>query len=454
MPTPYEIRGEGRELALGIMSGTSLDGIDVFIGEIAWQPESTGEAKTAAKFFDFQLTLDKIYSASYPYGDAIRQSLEKLTASSEVSLAELVTLDKRLGEAYAAAVNKTLAAANIASSEIAFLGCHGQTVFHRAGAGLKKRLQENEKGTAHKNNLDKSKGETLSLQLGSAALLAEKTNIISVTNFRQRDIAAGGEGAPLVPIFDYLFYSSPAQHRILINIGGIANYTILPARGSYQEIRGSDTGPGNMMLDAAVKIITDGEKSYDIDGKMAAQGRAKEAGLDFLWQNSFFNRDLPRSTGRDDFGLSFVRSYLEFCQKNNFAARDIIATLTEFTVQAIARTLLLDIENLKATTGYFDDSKEVEILVSGGGSLNQEMMTRLSRTLKKKLNTREEFEEVKTRPLNSKTTLDLKLPKISAQEKEAAAFALLAWLTLNNKPGNIPQITGASRPVVLGEITY
>ncbi len=437
----YEGKNKDNEIAVGIMSGTSLDGIDVIIVDLNWKKSNKSEQTDQSGWLNFQLELEKIYFASLPYKEDIAKDLEHITNEPEVNLAEIVDLDRRLGEAYALAVNKVLVEADIASSRIAFVGCHGQTVFHRAGASGAGRLDKGSRGD-----------HTLSLQLGSAAVLAERTGITTVTNFRQRDIAAGGEGAPLVPVFDYLFYANFTKHRILINIGGIANYTIIPAGGSCQDVRGSDTGPGNMMLDAAVKIITGGERKFDKNGEMAASGTVQQAGLDFLLQHGFFNRELPRSTGRAEFGEHFVRKYMKFCRKNSFADSDIIATLTEFTVQTIADTLLLDLNEMSTSSEHFQEPRIMEIFVSGGGSFNRELMRRLASTMKNKLKRVGQMRRVETEVLNSKTAAENKLPLISAEEKEAAAFAVLAWLTLKNKPGNLPQITGASKPVVLGEV--
>jgi anhydro-N-acetylmuramic acid kinase len=285
------------------------------------------------------------------------------------------------------------------------IGSHGQTVRH---------VPRSPGGAAR------------TLQLGAASLLAERTGIAVVSDFRTRDTAAGGEGAPLVPIADWWLFRSAEESRVLLNVGGMANVTWLPSGKGLDQVLALDTGPGNAVMDALVRIGSGGAFDYDAGGARAASGRPSQALIEELLADPFFQLPPPRSTGREKFGDRYAHQLREVATEMGLSDADLVATALELTAAAVEQGIRLFI----APHGRVD-----AVYVSGGGARNPTLMASLARRLA----------PARLQPLSA-----LGVP---AEAKEALAFAFLAHLTLCGVPGNVPAATGASRPVVLGHIT-
>jgi anhydro-N-acetylmuramic acid kinase len=262
------------------------------------------------------------------------------------------------------------------------------------------------------------------LQLGEPAVIAERTGLMVVSNFRTRDMAAGGQGAPLVPFVDYLLFSSESANRVALNIGGISNVTYLPAHGRAEDTLAFDTGPGNMIIDAMVHYMTQGGQGYDRDGMIAESGTVNRGLLNKMMEHPFFHRPPPKSTGREEFGLEYAVKMYEF--NSQIMPRDIVATATQFTALTISDAL----KKFVQPKGKID-----EIIVSGGGAFNPVLMEHLNKNL----------------PGIKVLTSDTLGTPVKA--KESMAFAILARETALGRPSNLPTATGAAGPRVLGQIT-
>lgn len=366
-------------LYIGLMSGTSMDGIDAILLDL-----HAGRCQTLATHYA-------------PYSAAIRSALLALVDNRErADLGELGDLDARLGYFYADAVQELLAKTTLTAASIKAVGSHGQTVLHHPP------------GTS-------DRGLACTIQIGDPNIIACKTQITTVADFRRRDIAAGGQGAPLVPAFHAAFFRNATENRVVLNIGGIANITVLPADG---RVSGFDTGPGNTLLDQWAKRYLDIE--YDTGGSLAAKGKPVATLLAQLERDRYFQLPPPKSTGREYFNLAWLETYLaDFAQ---YSPMDVLATLTELTAVSIAA----------AIGRYAPESQRVYIC--GGGIHNHALMNRLEQLLPEAA-------------LESTASAGLDPDYV-----EAAAFAWLAKQTLERQPGNIPAVTGAQKPVVLGGI--
>lgn len=356
------------------MSGTSLDGIDAVLAEIT--PEG------AIRFL----------SGHYlPYPSELRQRLIDLHVpqENEIHLAALAA--RELAHLYADAIRGLLAKTSQPGSGIRAIGCHGQTLRHRPDLGY-------------------------SLQIGDAALLTELSKITVVANFRSRDLAAGGQGAPLVPAFHAHVLHHPRIHRVIVNIGGIANVTDLPPRGP---VRGWDTGPGNMLMDAWIQVHR--EARYDKAGAWAHSGTVNLALLDRLLAHEYLRLPPPKSTGRDEFHLAFLQNALETLSVA-INPVDVQATLLELTAQSLCQAIMRECTNAQ------------EIYICGGGVHNEALLARIATILS-------------PRQVNSTAVLG-----IDPDWMEALAFAWLARQTLHGLPGNLPEATGASGERILGAI--
>ncbi len=354
----------------GIMSGTSLDGIDVAIVEIRGR------------------RVDTIGFTSTPYPAAVRAGILSVS-NCPTHTATLSRLNFQLGELYA----RALLAAVKRYGPVELIGCHGQTVFHE--------------------------GRCNTLQLGEPAVLAERTGIPVVSNFRARDIAAGGEGAPLVPFVDYLLFRHPRRTRVALNIGGIANITAIPAGCAPRDVVAFDTGPGNMAIDALAREFSGGKLNYDRGGRIAASGNVNRSLLDALLRDAYYWRKPPKSAGREQYGVEFVARL----RKSGAPLRDLVATATALT----AATIAMAVERTVAGPA--------DLIASGGGTHNPQIMAHLAGFLP---------------GVAISTSTD---HGIDADAKEAIAFAVLAHETWRRKPANLPSATGARRTVVLGSIT-
>jgi len=357
---------------IGIMSGTSLDGVDVAIVDIEGR-----RVRTVA----FHTT---------PYSNSLRRAILDVSDATTTT-ASISRLSFRLGEVYARAVLDTCRRKRIPLDSIHLIGCHGQTIYHETGRNT--------------------------LQIGEAAVIAERTAIPVVSDFRTRDIAAGGQGAPLVPFVDHLLFHSRTLNRVALNIGGIANITSISKDG---KVVAFDTGPGNMVIDALVALHTGGKQKFDRCGRIAAQGRINRGLLDSLLADSYYKRKPPKSAGREQYGAEFVRRLL----KSKSPLPDLIATATALTAATIAI-------GITRFAGACD-----ELIVSGGGAHNPQVMAHLSAFLPQVA-------------IATSTNYG-----VDVDAKEAVAFAILANETWGRRPSNLPAATGARRPVILGKISY
>ena len=329
--------------------------------------------------------------------------------AKSTSTAELARLNWRLGIAYADAVKATIERHKIT---LDLIGCHGQTLYHQARAAS-------------------YAGKTFACtwQVGEASLIAAKVGVPVVSNFRPADMAAKGQGAPLVPMLDYVLFADSKRGRVLQNIGGIANMTAMPAACTADELIAFDTGPGNMVMDALTQKLFN--KPYDRNGSIADRGQVLNSVVEQMMRNSYFATKPPRTAGREEFGREYAAKFLAACQRASRKPEDALATATALTAESIARSFKQFV--MKSMQG-----KPVDYIVSGGGANNATLMRMLNERLE---------------PLGcSLTTSDeFGLP---AEAKESAAFALLAWLTWHRLPGNVPAATGAKRAAILGQITY
>ncbi|HUF51131.1 MAG TPA: anhydro-N-acetylmuramic acid kinase [Longimicrobiales bacterium] len=374
-------------LVIGLMSGTSLDGIDAALVEL--------DGTVAAPEWRIRSFIDVPYSAAQR--TAIHDGMVHGDAAS------LCRLNADIGEWFADAALRVLAHAGVTADDIHVIGTHGQTIWHEPPR-------------------DGRRGSTL--QLGCAATIAERTGIDVVSDFRSRDMAAGGEGAPLVPWVDRLLFSHPTRRRVLQNIGGMGNLTWLPPRGSTEPVLAFDTGPGNALIDAAVELASSGESTFDRDGQWAAEGTPDDALLAELLAHPFLQRSPPKSTGREVFGRPYVQRLAErVAPRNRQEWASFICTLTELSARSIAGA----IERWVLPRGID------EIVITGGGALNGELVERIRRRLPA-----------------VEVTAEGNALGIDPAAKEALAFAVLAWAHVHGVAGNVPEATGARGPRVLG----
>ena len=375
----------------GLMSGTSLDGIDVAIVEISGRGWSK-RIRTLAFH-------------TVPYPEVVRQAILGVS-NTTTHTAVISRLNFLLGELYAEALRLTARRARIRLDSIDLIGSHGQTIFHEGAPVefLGRRIAS-------------------TLQIGEAAVLAERTRIPVVADFRPRDIAAGGRGAPLVPYVDYMLFRHRKLGRVALNIGGIANITAIPPSGGPEDVIAFDTGPGNMVVDALGRRHTKGRWKYDRDGRLAARGHVNRELLDRLLADPYFRRPPPKSAGREQYGAEFVEQLLQ----TGLPLLDLIATCTAFTAAAVA----VGIERFVRPRMPVD-----ELIVSGGGVHNRRMMAQLAAFLP---------------DVNLATSTDY---GVDADAKEAIAFAVLACESWRRRPANLPSATGARRAVVLGKINW
>jgi anhydro-N-acetylmuramic acid kinase len=375
------------------MSGTSADGIDVALTRVSGCGQ---DVKASLVAFE-----------TVPYEPKVRRALLTLF-SPDAPVADLCRMNFIIGRLFAEAALDLMQRCGISPKETDLIASHGQTVCHLpAGAP----------------DADPSGGSTL--QIGEPAVIAELTGVTVVADFRPQDIAAGGQGAPLVPYADFALFRHPDRTRAVQNIGGIANVTLLPAGGRLEDVIAFDTGPGNVLLDALVTVITGGERSFDEDGAFSGVGRVDDNLLHWLMQHDFFSRKPPRSTGREEFGAPLVAELLDRAQAADTSAEDLLATAAALTAESIAvsyRDFLLPRFQID------------EVILGGGGSYN----TTLRRMLQERLPDvaillHEDF-------------------AIRGDAKEALAFAILGNETMLGRPANVPAATGAQRPVILGKI--
>jgi len=393
-----------RQVCVGLMSGTSVDGIDAAL--VAF----TGHAQ--------DVELELLQFATYPYPPEVRNELLNLYEDETRAISRLSSLNVVLGELFGQAVLDICAAGEFDVSQLEVIGSHGQTVWHQplpeAGNPLSR---------------------TSTIQLGEATVIAAMTGVPVMADFRLGDMAVGGQGAPLAPYFDWAVFSDPAKHRAVQNIGGIGNVTWVPAGGSVEEVIAFDTGPGNMLIDGLVTMLTHGAEVFDRDGMLAAAGDVDPGMVGHLMEDDYLRQPPPKSTGREYYDKAMVGDMLANMALEPGAlaggdpvlvqrSKNLIASATAFTAHSIA----------KAYRDWLPQMPD-EVLVNGGGSRNPELMRMLGDLLAPAV-------------VTATDTVG-----IDADVKEAMLFALLAHDALAGLPVNIPKATGASRGVVLGKLT-
>ncbi len=385
----------------GIMSGTSADGIDVAVVRIG--PGS----KSSSNRGEQRLML--LAHEGVPYPAALRKAVLAAMNARSTSTANLARLNWRLGLAYSEAVLSTVKKHRI---KLQLIGCHGQTLYHQA------------KSTAYAG-----RSFACTWQAGEMAALASALGVPVVSNFRPADMIAGGQGAPLVPLLDYVMFANRRRGRVLQNIGGIANLTAIPARATAQDVIAFDTGPGNMVIDALAQKLLG--KRFDRNGAAASGGTVIEAVMESALRDAYFKLKPPRTAGREQFGTEYATAFLALCRKHSRKREDALATATALTAETIARSYRQFVMQRMSVA-------PVDYIVSGGGAHNATLMTMLAQRLQ---------------PLGCELAASDGFG-FPPEAKEAAAFALLAWQTWHRLPGNVPAATGAARPVILGQVTY
>ena len=379
----------------GIMSGTSADGIDVAVVRI-----TPGKLRPVLKL---------IAHEGFEFPAPLRHAVLASMNAAAISTTELARLNWRLGLAYAEAVCATVKRHRV---KLDLIGCHGQTLYHQPRA---------------ESYAGRRFGCTW--QLGEAAVIANAAGVPVVSNFRPADMMAGGQGAPLVPLLDYVLFADNERGRVLQNIGGIANLTAIPPRAKPDAVVAFDTGPGNMVIDALAQELFG--KRFDHNGRLAARGTVLGPVLTEALGNPYFKLKPPRTAGREQFGREYAAQFLAACQRHSKQPEDALATATALTAETIARSY-----STFARRGMRNCC--VDYIVSGGGSHNATLMAMLAARLEPmgcELAASEEF-------------------GLPAEAKESVAFALLAWQTWHHLPGNVPRATGAKRPAILGQVTF
>lgn len=373
-------------LAVGLMSGTSLDGVDAALVEVTGLNETT---KVQLRQF-----------ITVPFSNAEKERI-KAALQKETSNVELISsLNFELGAIFGDAVRLVCQKSGIDSSELAFVASHGQTVYHLP--------------VARNTQIYRS-----TLQIGEPAVIAEKAQTTVIANFRPRDMAVGGQGAPIVPYAEFVQYRSTQKTRLLQNIGGIGNVTVIKQNAHLDDLVAFDTGPGNMVIDELCRRFFNRE--FDQHGEIAARGSVDQSVLAALLQHEYFKRPVPKTTGRELFGHQYVDQIL---QQFTLSPADWVATATELTAASIAQ----------AVTPFV--TSKTELIIGGGGSYNETLIRLIQQSLPQvAVLTQESLE-------------------LSSEAKEAIAMVVLGNQTLHHEPSNVPSATGADRPVILGNITY
>jgi len=383
-------------LVLGLMSGTSADGIDVALARISGAPPN--------------LNAKLVGHTSTKFPPALRREILRIAEQQPISAGELSQLNFRLGELFADAALSASRQFRVPLSRVALIGSHGQTIFHQGrpipyfGSPI-----------------------ASTLQIGEPSVIAARTGINIVGDFRPADIALGGQGAPLVPYADYLLYRHEKLGRVSLNLGGIANITVLPRAAKPQQVSAFDTGPANMLIDALVTHFTRGRRRFDENAYLALQGRSIPALLNELLRDPYLKLPPPKSTGREYYGHAYVKKLLALGRRHHAKPNDLIRAATIFTALSVVDALHRFV---------LPRTKIHQLIVSGGGAYNPLILAQLSAALP---------------GIEVLTSSRLGIPE---DAKEAFAFALLAYESFHRRPANLPSATGARGPAILGKISY
>lgn len=392
-----EIRKKSVRRVVGLMSGTSVDGIDAALVEIGGTDEAP-EVRLIA-FED------------RPWPEKVREQIFPLFRPETATVDKIGYMNFLMGEIYAQSVASVVEKAGLTLADVDLIGSHGQTIWHAPEV------------------CDKDGFPVIfTVQIGEGSVIAARTGVPTVSDFRVADMAVGGQGAPLVPFSEYLLYRRPGETILLQNIGGIGNMTVLPGDEGPEAVYAFDTGPGNMIIDAVVSALTGGEKTYDAGGAMASEGKVDQDLLAMLQQDPYYNMPLPKTTGRELFGVQYVEKILDYRREHGLSDADLLATVTDLTAWSIV-------------DGYaryvLPKRQATELVVGGGGSYNATLLGFL----------RERFAPygVKVR-----TQEDLGW---SSDAKEAVAFAIMADCCVREKPNVLPSVTGAKAAAIMGKIS-
>ena len=382
---------------VGMMSGTSVDGVDAALVEI-----SGTDSEPKVKLLAFE---------NKPYPPQVREKIFSLFTPANATVDKVGYMNFLLGEIYAKSALSVIEKAGMKPEEIDVIGSHGQTIWHAP-------IPESPDGIP----------VAYTVQIGEGSVIAERTGILTVSDFRVADMAAGGQGAPLVPFSEYLLYRREKETILLQNIGGIGNMTVMPAGAKPRDVFAFDTGPGNMIIDAVISAVTGGEKTYDAGGETAAKGKVCNALLDILKEEPYYRQPLPKTTGREHFGVQYTEKILGWWKENPIPVEDLLATVTDLTAYSIA-----DAYERYVLPKY----RASEIVVGGGGSYNATLL----RFMK---------ERFAPHGVAVRTQEDLGL---SSEAKEAVAFAPMADRCMRGRANTLPSVTGAEHPAVMGKIS-
>jgi anhydro-N-acetylmuramic acid kinase len=382
---------------VGLMSGTSVDGIDAALIEITGDPYDG-----AIRLIEFE---------NKPFPDSVKTEIFQLFHIENATVDKVGSMNVLLGELYAQAAMSVIHKAGLKLTDIDYIGSHGQTIYHHP-------QREHKDGA--------SIGYTV--QIGEGAVIANRTGIPCVSDFRVADMAVGGQGAPLVPFTEYILYRKENKTILLQNLGGIGNITVLPAACSADEVYAFDTGPGNMIIDGLISRFTTNEKTMDEGGAIAAKGNINESLLTLLCKNDYFKRKPPKSTGRELFGDAYIEQLYQTILMERISLEDAIATATDFTAWSISDSYCNFILPIYSAA---------ELIIGGGGSYNATLVSMIRKRME---------------PHGIQVILQEDLG-LCSDAKEAVAFALLADCTMAGKCNNLPYVTGADRPVILGKIS-
>lgn len=377
--------------AVGIMTGTSLDGVDTLVTRV----KGAG-ARTSHENIVFRV---------YPIPARLKARMREIMHKRSAALEEICRINYEIAALYAACVRKISRAAGINASDIDFAGVSGQTFYHVPGEAT--------------------------LQLGSGSFLSGLLGIPVVWDFRAADIAAGGQGAPLVPYLDFVLFAGMKKEIITLNIGGISNLTHIPANGRFEEITAFDCGPGNMIIDKMALEITGGRMKYDKNAKLALAGKISPKLFEVMSSHPYLKKAPPKSTGREEFGDDYACSLIDYCRKNSIGPNDMIRTAAEFTAFCI-------IESIKKFVIKKRTPAKTYLVCAGGGAENPLLLS----LLKKGLATFN-VETIKSRDMN-----------VDSKSKEALLMAILANETIYGGASNVPSATGAKRRIICGSVAY
>jgi anhydro-N-acetylmuramic acid kinase len=379
---------------MGMMSGTSADGIDVAL------------ARLSGALPSISAKLERHHHVSFPA--RLREDILRLANGAPTTTEEVSRLNFVLGEEFARAALAACRLWRIPLAKIDLIGSHGQTIFHQGSASF----------------FQGTRLVASTLQIGEPSIIAERTGVTTIADFRPADMAAGGQGAPLVPFVDYLLYRHAKHGRVALNIGGIANITVIPAGARAKDVFAFDTGPGNMIVDALVESFTRGKQHYDRDARMALRGKMIPALLEKMMREPYLRKAPPKTAGREQFGRGYAETILEWGRRHRARPEDLVRTATLFTSLSIADAFRRFI---------FPRARVDELVVAGGGARNPLMMAQLAAGLP----------GIEMIPADRFGVL--------AEAKEAFAFAVLAYEAYHGRANNLPSATGARHAAVLGK---